>query len=81
MHEFSDNFSDNSLYLMSGQELQGKLKKVRDELMSWRNSIIVMKKFIQELEKEDTASTWHSLVKFVHHFLEIKDSSDNGAPQ
>ena len=74
-------FTDMSLYFMSELDIQEKIGKVKDELKSWRNGLIVMHKFIKELEKVQTVGTWHSLLKFVHHFLELKNATGNGTSQ
>lgn len=73
--------ADIAEYFSSELDIQNKIRQVKEELKGWRNSIIVLHKFISELEKEQRAGNWQSLLKFVYHFLQLKNSGGNGAPR
>ena len=73
--------SDVAQYFTSELDIQTKIRQVKDELKSWRNGIIVVQKLISEMNNEQQAGTWQSLLKFVHHFLELKNTEGNGAPR
>lgn len=68
-----------SQFFSNDQDILTKIGQVKDELKSWRNGIIVTQKLINEMEKEQ-AKSWQSLLRFVHQFLELKQSTANGAP-
>lgn len=72
--------TDTSQFFNSELDVQTKIKQVTEELKSWRNGVVVLQRFFWKLENDQEAKTWQSLLKFVHHFLELKAGSRNGAP-